>query len=316
MCRTFGFPSHDTLRPFFWTLSIYSTVPKIPVVSYLLSCRSLSCMLCMVFDSDGIIRAGLIHVFFCHFLVNGNYLLEEVLWLTAMSPSFSVFGGFFLVWMPRRPQHRKKCCLIFNRTHKSCWEIETGLETSVSDPLRTAALKQLCKAGKREWMSKPEPFEMFIVQWVWRGRGNMTRPSLSWKLIASSCSINRKKMVLLLWHFFCLTKAGDTDLSIIPCIHTHTHVKVVENSCNSSVCSWTLSVFFRNTSIPFKTHSVSGSIAVIYWTESIKNCSFARFALLHNVLAAVPPNFKAIVVLELLFWHSVSDGEVHALMKI
>lgn len=155
-----------------------------------------------------------------------------------MSPSFSIFGGWFLVQMPRRPQHRKKCCLIFNRTQKSCWEVETGLEITVSDPWRTAASKQLCKAGKREWVSKLEPFEIFTVLWVWRGRGNMMRPSLSWKLIASSCFINRKKMILL-WHFFCLTKAGDTDLSIIPYIWTctHTYVKAVGKGCKNSICS-------------------------------------------------------------------------------
>lgn len=36
------------------------------------------------FDSDGIIRAGLNHVFFCNFLVSGNYLLQGILWTTAM----------------------------------------------------------------------------------------------------------------------------------------------------------------------------------------------------------------------------------------
>lgn len=44
----------------------------------------------------------------------------------------------------------EKCCLIFNRTQKSCWEVETGLENSVSDPLRTAASKELYKAGAKK----------------------------------------------------------------------------------------------------------------------------------------------------------------------
>lgn len=61
----------------------------------------------------------------------------------------------------------EKGCLIFNRTQNSCWEVETGLENSVSDPLWTAASKDLYKAGgKNEWMNN---LEIFTVQWIWRG---------------------------------------------------------------------------------------------------------------------------------------------------
>lgn len=151
-----------------------------------------------------------------------------------MSPSVSIFGASSL-FRCLEGLSTEKCCLILNRTQKSCWEVETGLEKLVSDPLRTAASKQLCKAGKREWMSKLEPFEIFTVQWVWRERQKMMRPSLSWKLRASSCFINTQKLMLLLWHFFCGQKLKTLTLVLyVTCIHK----QILNKYYILYMCSW------------------------------------------------------------------------------
>lgn len=186
-----------------------------------------------------------------------------------MSPLF-VYLGSHSLFRYLESLSTKKCCLIFNRSQKSCWEVETALENSVSDLLWTAASKELYKAGGKE--VNEQAWALWNIycsmNLEWRGEHDEAFPLLKGDIILLLYQQEKYDIITLTfvlfdrswrhWFKYCIL-----FMYVYPYIHTHTHVKMIEKSFRSSNYFSILGFFVRNTSSPCKMHSVTGSIAII-----------------------------------------------------